>query len=321
MPDRNYLKEVEDAFRAKRETAEAEAERRRFEVHELIPEVIGIDRELSKTGGDILSAIIGGGDVQGKVGEIRKRNEELRRMRGELLLSKGLPADYTAVVRECDSCGDSGYVGINMCGCMRKAIADLKLSDSELGRLAFRQSFDNFDVSFFAEGEERDRMIHIKNKLKRFAEGFSRDSSESWLLLGDTGLGKTHLSTSVGVTVIKRGYDVMYKTVQAMIDDFEEVQFKGGRGDMTRGYYDCDLLIVDDMGAEMTNQFTLSCIYNVINARMNKSKSTIISTNLSQRELRERYADRITSRLFGEYIPLVFKGKDIRQQKLMRGYK
>ena len=100
------------------------------------------------------------------------------------------------------------------------------------------------------------------------------------------------------------------------MDDYQQVQFRGGDADVISKYYDCDLLIVDDLGAEMATQFTVSCIYNLINTRMNKKKPTIFSTNLSAAELRERYADRITSRLFGEYIPLVFQGTDIRRQRL-----
>ncbi|MBE6599375.1 MAG: hypothetical protein E7638_08045, partial [Ruminococcaceae bacterium] len=81
---------------------------------------------------------------------------------------------------------------------------------------------------------------------------------------------------------------------------------------------EADLLIIDDLGTEMTTQYTLFCIYNIINTRINRNLSTIISTNLTRNELRERYSDRITSRLFGEYKPLIFKGKDVRSQKLMR---
>jgi len=107
--------------------------------------------------------------------------------------------------------------------------------------------------------------------------------------------------------------------MQTMMDDFAENQFRGGSSDGVQKYYDADLLIIDDMGSELTNQFTLSVMYNLINQRSNKNKSTIISTNLSQSELREKYADRITSRLFGMYRPLVFLGTDIRRQKLAGG--
>ncbi|MBQ4066676.1 MAG: ATP-binding protein, partial [Clostridia bacterium] len=213
-------------------------------------------------------------------------------------------------------CADSGYVGIDMCTCMKLTVAELRLNDSELGRLCADQNFENFDLKYYKEGAERENMKHNYTMLYEFANGFDSKTEQCWLLLGNTGLGKTHLSTAVGITVIRRGYDVVYKTIQSVIDDFREVQFKGGDSDSMKKYYDCDLLIVDDLGAEMANQFTVMCIYNLINTRMNKRRPTIFSTNLTPAELRERYADRITSRLFGEYASLMFTGTDVRRQKL-----
>ena len=137
------------------------------------------------------------------------------------------------------------------------------------------------------------------------------------MLVGGTGLGKTHLSTSVAKTVIERGYDVLYVCAIDMFADFEQKQFGNGE-DNTRRYFDCDLLIIDDLGTELTNQFTVSCLYNVINSRINSAKSTFINTNLSKKEIETKYAERITSRLFGEYYPLVFTGVDVRKQKMMK---
>jgi DNA replication protein DnaC len=139
------------------------------------------------------------------------------------------------------------------------------------------------------------------------------------LLIGGTGLGKTHLSTSVAKAVIERGFDVLYVSAIDMFSDFEKKQFGNGEGyvDNTRRYFECDLLIIDDLGTELTNQFTVSCLYNVINSRINSARSTFINTNLSKKEIESKYAERITSRLFGEYYPLVFSGIDIRKQKMM----
>ena len=319
MPERNYFKEAQDAFRLKRERAQTRSIERKKELHNVLPEVAEIDARLSATGSEILSAVMTKEKeaAKEKIEKIRKENESLRERRRRILIQNGYPGDYSDIKYECEKCADSGYVDIDMCSCMKSAIAKARLSDSELGRLSALQSFENFDFGYYS-GEERKRMEYNYSCLRSFAENFNSKSTESWLLVGDTGLGKTHLSTAVGVTVIRRGYNVIYKTVQAVIDDFEDVQFKGGSMDEIRRYYDCDLLIVDDLGAEMTNQFTVSCIYNVINTRINKQKPTVFSTNLKQSELRERYADRITSRLFGEYTPLVFKGTDVRRQRLAR---
>ena len=121
-------------------------------------------------------------------------------------------------------------------------------------------------------------------------------------------------------TVIERGYDVVYTPATAMLSDFEFQRFgnstSGTVAEDTSRYFNCELLIIDDLGTEINNQFTTNCLYNIINARLNSGLPTVISTNLVSNELRNRYWDRITSRIFGEYKIMAFLGKDIRMQKM-----
>ena len=160
-------------------------------------------------------------------------------------------------------------------------------------------------------------------RLREFAKTFVPGKSDSFLFIGATGLGKTHLSSAVARSLIEKGVYVVYETSIALFGDFEARRFGGSGygsepGDDVERYTECDLLIIDDLGCEVTNAFTLSCLYNVLNTRILMHKSTIINTNLSQSELRKRYTDRIISRVFGEFIPLNFRGLDIREQKLRK---
>ena len=122
--------------------------------------------------------------------------------------------------------------------------------------------------------------------------------------------------------MIERGFDVVYDTAQNVLADFEYERFgrhgepEAGEPPRTSKYFECELLIIDDLGTEVANQFTVSCLYNIINTRVNKHLPTIINTNLGREDLRRRYADRITSRLFGEFRPLLFTGTDVRTLKL-----
>lgn len=317
MPAKNYYEEIKEQYRQRRKAAEKLSDDRKSEVYAMCPEVWEIDRRLSATGMKILDAAAKGGDVQAAVAKIKEENEELRKKRGELLRAAGFPADFTDLAYTCPECRDSGFVGVNMCSCMKIAVAEAKLLDSEIGVLAKKQSFDNFSFDYYS-GTDRENIQRNFASLKAFAEEFGKDSSESWLLMGETGLGKTHLTTSVGAVVIRRGYDVVYRSMQGLMDDFERTQFHGGDPEEVQKYYRSDLLIIDDLGAEMTTQFTVSSLYNVVNTRINAGLPTLISTNLTQSQLRERYTDRITSRLFGEYRPLLFRGTDIRRQKLAK---
>ncbi|MBR4071699.1 MAG: ATP-binding protein [Clostridia bacterium] len=318
VSSKDIIRRVKEEYINRRARIYEECETKKLALYGEIPELREYDVELATTSTKIMAAITAGGNIKEKIETLRHENELLRKKRGDLLVANGYPADYTDIKHICEECNDSGYIGINMCRCMKQKVAAEMLEASGLGRLARNQSFENFSFDYY-KGEDLDRVRGAYDKLKGMAEDFREKQGESWLLVGGTGLGKTHLSTATAVKVIEAGYNVVYETMQSMMDDFAENQFRGGPSENIEKYYDADLLIIDDMGSELTNQFTVSVLYNLINQRINKNKSTIISTNLTHKEIRERYDDRITSRLFGLYKPLLFSGTDVRRQKLAGG--
>ncbi len=193
------------------------------------------------------------------------------------------------------------------------------MKNSGLYSLISTQTFDTFSLDYY-KGKDRifiEKNLHI---LENFADEFSIDKFDNFIFMGATGLGKTHLSSAVAQKVIENGYYVIYESALTLFSDYEEKKF--GRNSANDSdyefdkYIECDLLLIDDLGCEMTNAFIISCLYNVINMRLIQHKSTIISTNLQKDELRKRYSDRIISRIFGVYKPLVFCGSDIREQKI-----
>lgn len=324
-----YRKENYKNIRAEYETkaleAQKDADMRRAEVYAEIPAVKVLDERLGAFGLRIMQAALKGGDTQSAIAELRTENEKILASRAELLRTHGFPADYTEPHYACDKCKDSGYVGIQMCDCMRMRLIEAGMESSGLSALMRTQSFENFSLEYYKKNpEELARMERSYKAIRAYAEGFSMERGKpmppSMLFLGGTGLGKTHLSTSIARKVIERGYDVFYNSAVGMISDFEFRRFGNSlaptEGDNTERYTECDLLIIDDLGTEVVNQFTLSCLYHVINTRLNLQKPTIISTNLSSSDLRKAYSDRILSRLMGEYLVIPFYGTDIRRQKI-----
>ena len=206
---------------------------------------------------------------------------------------------------------------------MRRDLILAAYESSGLGELMKTQRFETFDISFYENDEDSYRRMQENfSLLHNYAHNFTT-KAESLILVGPTGLGKTHLSTSVARCVIDLGYDVYYTSSIDMMADFKQAQFSSGeeRREASEGvarYTECDLLIIDDLGTETINQFSTSCLYTVLNNRINLKKPTIISTNLTASELKGKYTDRIASRIIGEYSPLVFSGTDIRLQKLKR---
>ncbi len=315
------LARVREEYSNKYRRAQDESDMRRQELWGKIDGLWEIDRELSMTGMRIMNAAIVSGkdDVRGKIEEIKKNNERLLHERSQLLRAYGYPEDYTDAHYECDKCGDTGYVESGMCDCMKRALVLAGYESSGLGELMKTQSFDNFSLDYYKQSDKNlDTMRRTFEKVKGFADNFNSNTYSNLMLFGGTGLGKTHLSTAVAKTVIDKCFDVFYVTATGMISDFEQKKFGGADKDSvdTSRYYSADLLIIDDLGTEMVTPFSISCIYEIINARIIARKSTIISTNLGSDDLRKKYWDRITSRIFGEYQPIAFCGTDIRRQKI-----
>ena len=212
---------------------------------------------------------------------------------------------------DCEECRDTGFVETKMCDCFRHALILKGYETSGLGALIGKQTFDNFSLEYF-HGDDREKMKNNLEIVRAFATGFSKNSS-SLLLMGGTGLGKTHLSSAVAKTVIDGGHDVLYTSALNMVADFERAKFRGE--DDTSKYLCTELLILDDLGAENNSTLCESFIYNVIDTRICKGLPTVVSTNLSGREISTRYGERIFSRLFGIYQPLQFCGSDVRFEK------
>lgn len=316
------VKKIKELYENKYKKAQDEAYARKAELWTAVPEVRELDGAIYSLGLEGVKATVGGGEnASKKILELKQQSLELQKARAELLISKGYPADYTSVHYECEKCNDTGYTENGMCECMKRALILASYESSGLGRLMRQQTFDSFSLDYYrSNAESYEKMKHNFEYVKEFADAFSTDKCVNIAMFGGTGLGKTHLSTAVAKTIIDKGFDVLYVSALGMISDFEKERFGSGYSDTEVDnlgrYYDCDLLILDDVGTEVTNQFTVSVLYNVINTRLSKGRSTVISTNLTPSELRARYWDRIASRIFGEYIPLIFEGTDIRMQKL-----
>ena len=155
---------------------------------------------------------------------------------------------------------------------------------------------------------------------RRYAENFS-DSSTNLLFQGGTGLGKTYLSACIARVVSARGFSVCYDTASAALDNYEKAKFSRDTEEgeaaavKIRRMESCDLMILDDLGTEMTTSMSQSALYTLINTRLVDKKPTIVSTNLSDDELTRRYTPQIASRILGEFQCLPFVGTDIRRMK------
>lgn len=307
---RQTYERVNAIFAERRAEAERGAENRRKQIYAELPEINTIDRQLSATGALILLAYCDPAAMQG----IETQNLALQEERAKVLADAGYPADYTEPKYVCGKCCDTGFVGMTECICRKRELVLAGYENSGIGNLLKTQTFDNFTLDRCDESVRTAYAV-----LRHYAESFRGDGDDNLLLVGGTGLGKTHLSSAVAGKVIERGYDVRYDTALKLISAFDARQFRRGREydeDPTERYFECDLLMIDDLGTEVVTPYTSAWMYEIINDRMTRGKATIINTNLTGKDIRRRYDARITSRLFGAYRALVFRGEDMRWQRL-----
>ena len=308
----NFSKVKED-IENRRLAALAEADGRNEILRSESEEIAKIDEELSGTGLALFKTAIAGGDIA----PLKERNQALMRRRREITVALGYPEDYTEVHYSCPECSDTGYInGTKMCKCFREALTKATIASSGIGNLIEKQSFDNFDLNWYLGDDEAYKCMKANlAAAKNYVKNFSK-KKDNLLLIGKTGTGKTHISTAIAREIITLGYDVIYDSTQNIISDFESDKFRNGYSQYepkSEKYLECDLLIIDDLGTEFSSQFTVACLYNLLNTRLNRGLATIISTNLSSDELTQKYEDRIYSRIVGSGCRvLVFKGKDKR---------
>ncbi len=312
----NYIK-LKAEYEQKNLRAKQKAEARALDVSFAHPDIAALERELSLTSVRLLRAAAEGGEDA--FAQLKKRVGELREKKTELLLKYGYDKDYCDVKYECPDCSDTGYAGDKMCRCFKRALVLAGYESSGIGALIKKQNFDNFSFDYYKNDPSAlSTMKANYDIIRSFAENFGEGECKNLLLMGGTGLGKTHLSSSLAKVVIERGYDVCYESAPNVFSHFEQERFvREGEQKQSDRYFDTELLIIDDLGTESITQYSVSCLYNLINTRINRGLCTVISTNMTPSELIGKYTDRITSRLMGEYHPLRFTGQDIRLQKLM----
>ncbi|HIT53341.1 MAG TPA: ATP-binding protein [Candidatus Fimivicinus intestinavium] len=305
----------------RRTQAEREAQRRHEEVAGRYPELTRIEQEMAQVGCSIVYAL-GRPDAEAFVEGLHRQSKKAQHERRELLKAAGLPENYLEPPYVCPACGDTGFVEGQICSCHKRLLRSLAYQQINRRYPLDLCTFESFRLEYYPEEADsrtglspRRRMAEIFEFCLHYAEDFG-PHSPSLFLCGATGLGKTHLSLSIAREAIAKDFAVIYGSTQNLLHDLEEEHFgRGGTagGDTQELLLTCDLLILDDLGAEFSTQFTVAALYNIINSRINAGLPVIISTNLTPGELEGKYTQRITSRIIGCYTSLIFCGRDIRQ--------
>jgi DNA replication protein DnaC len=312
-----YSQEVMNRARARLAEAKADRESENREhlqqAYRKVPRLQEIDRQLRLTMAKAAQAAFAqGADVQEMMEEARRENLLLQQERVELA-ALYFEEGYLDDSPICDRCGGSGYVGSQMCECLRELCRQEQKKELTFLNVG-KESFEQFRLDYYPEENNIRRIMERTfQACRRYAYSFS-DKSANLLFSGDTGLGKTFLSACIARTVADSGYSVVYESAGHLFANLERAKFAGDEAARRESdkYYACDLLIVDDLGTEMPGAFVTSALYTLINDRMLSGKPTIISTNLNTEDFAHRYSPQIASRLRGGYTRIPFVGSDIR---------
>ena len=318
---RELYQEAMRAVALRRQTARANAEDARAAAEAAVPALRHAEEEVRVRGVRCALAGASGKDRTAAAAALAKAKQDLT----ALLASSGRPADALEPHFTCNKCQDTGTFEGHTCICVHKLMQKLRREEIESLSSLSISSFDTMELRYYPNtmddklGEPvRSYMGGLLAELRAYAEEFDR-SSESLMLFGNAGLGKTHAALAIAGIVLEKDFDVIYVSSPDFFSKLEALHFgadPGGEEEtLLQTAAGADLLILDDLGTEFNSNFFLSTLYSLLNNRLGAHLPTIVTTNITDGALLEKlYTEKISSRL-SAFVPCLFAGQDIRSQK------
>lgn len=266
-------------------------------------------------------------DAPESASEYRDTIKALILKKEALLVKNGYPADYLSAIYSCPKCRDTGYIEFKPCQCLLQAKTKALYENSNLADVLATENFDTFQPEYYDDGQidgnlsltPRQNILRLKEICLDFINHFD-DSFDNLIFYGPTGVGKSFLTHCIAKELLDTGHTVVYLTSMELFDILEKNKFNRDTeetvsNELIAHLLHCDLLIIDDLGTELTNSFTTSQLYYFIEERRLQQHATIFSTNLPFLEMHDRYGERIFSRFTGYYNFCQIIGADIRPMK------
>ncbi len=320
-----FINEILLEYDKTRDQKKKELEYRKEEIYDLLPRVAEIDSELAKLGIALSREILKTGQAgDGFMKHFRDQIESLKKEKHFLLQDKRLPQNFLEIQHNCTKCADTGFLKTGRkCSCFKQKIIERAYMMSGISANLEVQNFEHFNMDLFAKeiipGEDispHENIQIVLSRTQKFIADFKSNPKGHLLFYGDAGLGKTYLCNCIAKALLDEGHQVIYQTAFKITEILEDYKFQKQGGTLAKAHYqllfDCDLLIIDDLGTEMPNTFTVSELFNIINTRLMQNKKIVISTNVLPTEFVQIYGDRIASRILSNFQLLKFVGDDLR---------
>lgn len=321
--ERSILLEYEDV----RNNNRAILEENIREIYGKFPEIKKLDQDIKKYGLKITKSVIDNIPKE-EIEVLENKINSLIEEKNTLLERNSIPKDFVELKYNCKFCKDTGFLDNGeKCNCLKQKILNESYRMSNIDKILKEENFDNFKFNVFSsrqipgyEKSPRENIKEIFYNASTFIFNFNKDRQDvknNLLFMGDTGLGKTYMCSCIAREILNLGYTVIYQTAFNLMEVIEKYKFKTSSfssidEENYNNLFNADLLIIDDLGTELINSFTVPELFNIINSRLNAKKKMIISTNLDIGKIGEIYTDRILSRIMGNFQIYEFYGTDLR---------
>lgn len=323
---KSLIIETIEEYQEMRDQAQRELRIRREELQQNYPRLAEIQAEMRTLGVKIVKATQADPKrIDQLIAQLKENSIDLQMERAEILASNGYPVDYLDLKYHCNECLDTGYIGNKRCKCFEQRLIDKAYQQSNLHNLLQRENFDTFRIDYYSNEKSKDNETSSRNNMQdillsciNYAKDFNKHD-KNLFFYGSPGLGKTFLSHAIAKDLLEKGNIVLYQTASDLIDFIRNNKFDQSRNEvnpMLERIFLSDLLIIDDLGTEHLTEFSKMELFNIINKRLLTGNKMVISTNLSLRELQEKYPNRLTSRILGHFELYKFYGEDIRIKRL-----
>lgn len=257
-----------------------------------------------------------GQDIEG-INLVKKELDELVVDQQEL--RKTINSGNRDVYR-CSHCKDKGKIDGVWCKyCYNDVFREAIYEQSDYKELLKIQTFANFNMELYKNSKnsiidvtDYENIVGVINDIKRYINDYPNNFRKNIILSGMTGVGKTFISSCIANELINKGAYVVYISATDLFEVLVKHYRSNDEAILMEKYISADILIIDDLGVESVVDGFTSNFLNLFDKRISFNKHTIISTNLSDKALLNRYSERFYSRMIKNYNRYIIYGNDFR---------